>query len=60
VLDLFDRSGVRVATVFDGVSLDPGRYQIEFKADDLAPDLYLARLTVGNRSVMQQLVVGQR
>jgi hypothetical protein len=60
VLDLYSRSGARAATIFDGVTLDPGRYQIEFRPGNLSPDLYLARLTVGNHSVTQQLIIGER
>jgi hypothetical protein len=56
-LDLFTSAGQRVATVVDGVVINPGEYQLRFDTKGFSPGAYLTRLTVGERTATREVIV---
>jgi hypothetical protein len=56
-LDLFTSAGQRIATVVDGVVINPGHYQLRFDTKGFSPGAYMTRLTVGERAATREVIV---
>ncbi len=57
-ISLYDLSGRRIATVFDG-EMTAGRHDISYNASALPPGVYLAHLDTDSGSLTQRLVIAR-
>jgi hypothetical protein len=55
-LSVFDVAGREVARLVDG-ALDPGWYEVQWRADGVASGVYFARLQSGSRGRVQKLLL---
>jgi len=58
MVEVFDALGRKVATLADGV-YETGTYKIHFNATDLPSGLYYARMSAGNFSFTQKMLLAK-
>lgn len=56
-LEILDMRGTRVATPVDGTATPEGRHEVAIRTSDLAPGVYMLRLSQGDKVVTRPLVV---
>ncbi len=56
-LEVFDVLGRRVATLVNGETKQPGRYNIQFNARDLSSGMYIYRLVIGDKVLTKKMTL---
>ncbi len=56
-LEVFDVLGRRVATLVNGETKQPGRYNIQFNAGDLSSGMYIYRLVIGDKVLTKKMTL---
>ncbi len=56
-LEVFDILGRKVATLLDGESRQPGRYNVRFDARDLSSGMYIYRLVIGDKVLTRKMTL---
>lgn len=56
-LEVFDILGRKVATLLNGDSKSAGRYNVQFRGDNLASGMYLYRLEVADKVLVKKMIL---
>lgn len=56
-VDLYSRSGDRIASLVDGMAVEAGRFQVSFDGTRIPAGHYIVRLKVGSLSTTGQMII---